>query len=215
MEEPSIPGRSSLANSILPSSSSGTATATSERHSDGAWDRPRSECSRRSSSGSYSTAGDVIDVDECGSSLSRPSRLHKVHLDPSDLYEEVPSDSGSGGEDMPIAPPVSGPGLSSQFGGFQLASSLVISTATASSTHTRVISSHSSGPLLTKVDPAAATSTVVSRRDKKSSARPLPKITNFFKTYVSYTLLYTPWPHTESCCYGLLFQAIYCSCPRA
>ena len=184
VEEPSIPGRSS-ANSIVPVSSIGTATVTdNKRHSDGTWDRSRSEHSRRNSSGSYCASEEVIDVDEYSCSLSGPSRLHKVHLDPNDLCEEAPSDSSSGGEATPTAPPVSGPGLSSQFGSFQLASSLVLSMATASSTHTPVTSSHGPSHLPTRADPAVAASIAVSRRGKKSFARPLPKITNFFETYV-------------------------------
>lgn len=197
-EDSSIPSKSSLANSTLPASSDKTVTVTNRRHSDGSWDRSRSEYSRKNSRGSYCASGDMIDVDEYGSPPSGPSGLHKVHLDPNDLYEEVPSDSGSSGEDTPTAPPVSGPGLRSQFGGFQLASSLILSTASASSTHTPVTSSHrppvtsSHRPTRppTAADPAKVASIAVSRRGKKSSAQPLPKITNFYGTYVhTYTLV--------------------------
>lgn len=184
-EDSSVPSNNSLANSILPVTSD---TVTSKRASDDTLDRAMSGYGWKTSSGSYFASGDVIDLDTYGSAPSGPSHLRKIHLDPDNLYKEGPSDSGSNGsEDTPTVPPVSGPGLNSRFGGFQLASSLVLSTTSVGSTHTPVTSSDRPSSV---VDPATVARVAVSRRGKKSSARPLPKITNFFETYVhTYTLV--------------------------
>ena len=97
-------------------------------------------------------------------------RLKRVKVDPNDLYVEL---SSSSDEELIPIPPVSGPGM-----GFQLASSLSISSARPLSTRDAMQSVVFSGRPAENGGPGA-------RRKLASAghAKPLPKITNFFEKY--------------------------------
>ena len=98
------------------------------------------------------------------------SRLKRVKVDPNDLYVEL---SSSSDEELIPIPPVSGPGF-----GFQLASSLSISSAAAWPHST----SEARPSVASSVRPAENGGPGVQRKFASTGrAKPLPKITNFFE----------------------------------
>jgi hypothetical protein len=97
----------------------------------------------------------------------RVSGLKRVKIDPNDLFVEV---SSSSDEELIPIPPVSGPGM-----GFQLASSLSISSAWPQSTGDTMPS------VVSSVNPAENGGRGVLASG--GCAKPLPKITNFFERH--------------------------------
>ena len=93
------------------------------------------------------------------------SGLKRVKIDPNDLFVEI---SSSSDEELIPIPPVSGPGM-----GFQLASSLSISSAWPQSTGDTMPS------VVSSVNPAENGGRGVLASG--GCAKPLPKITNFFE----------------------------------
>ena len=182
----------SLSNSILPASSAAITRESMQAASPTTSDGSGSGATWMGG-GEYTRGNSWSKESNPTADRGEPSGLCKVHIDPSDIYEEVPSDSS---EDTHAALPVSGPGTNPQFGGFRPASCLSFSVSSSSNTH--LTSSCGAGPssITSNARPAEEEpgSSSTDRRCKNTAtvARPLPKITNFFQSCVTTIFIHKP-----------------------